>query len=103
MGVRVLRTPVRAPTSNSFCERFGGTLRRECLDFLIPFNERHLKLVLNTWIAHFNQARPRMSLGRESQQHYVRSRRKALIGIVFLPKYGSTRRPPRRTSSRILA
>jgi putative transposase len=63
MGVRVLRTPFRAPTSNSFCERFGGTLRRECLDFLIPFNERHLKLVLNSWIAHFNHARPHMSLG----------------------------------------
>jgi transposase InsO family protein len=63
MGVRVLRTPVRAPKANSFCERFGGTLRRECLDFLIPFNERHLRLVLKTWIAHFNHARPHMSLG----------------------------------------
>jgi transposase InsO family protein len=63
MGVRVLRTPVRAPTANSFCERFGGTLRRECLDFLIPFNERHLTLVLKTWITHFNIARPHMSLG----------------------------------------
>ena len=63
MGVRVLRTPVRAPTANSFCERFGGRLRSECLDLLILFNERHLKLVLNTWIAHFNQARPHMSLG----------------------------------------
>src|ERR671918_898318 len=63
MGVQVLRTPVRAPKANSFCERFGGTLRRECLDFLIPFNERHLKFVLKAWIAHFNLARPHMSLG----------------------------------------
>ena len=62
MGVRVLRTPVRAPKANSLCERFGGTLRRECLDFLIPFNERHLKSVLKTWIAHYNHARPHMSL-----------------------------------------
>ena len=37
MGGRVLQTPVRAPKANSVCERFGGTLRRECLDFLIPF------------------------------------------------------------------
>jgi putative transposase len=63
MGVRVLRTPVRAPKANSVCERFGGTMRRECLDFLIPFNERHLRLVLKMWIAHFNQSRPHMSLG----------------------------------------
>ena len=63
MGVRVLRTPVRAPKANSVCERFGGTLRRECLDFLIPFNERHLKFVVKARIAHFNHARPHMSLG----------------------------------------
>lgn len=63
MGVRVLRTPVRAPKANSVCERFDGTLRRECLDFLIPFNERHLRFLLNAWIAHFNSARPHMSLG----------------------------------------
>jgi transposase InsO family protein len=63
MGVRVLRTPMQAPKANSFCERFGGTMRRECLDFLIPFHERHLRLVLKIWIAHFNHSRPHMSLG----------------------------------------
>jgi putative transposase len=36
LGVRVLRTPVRAPKANSVCERLGGSLRRECLDLLIP-------------------------------------------------------------------
>src|SRR5215469_12156310 len=35
LGVRVLRTPVRAPKANAVCERLGGSLRRECLDFLI--------------------------------------------------------------------
>jgi putative transposase len=63
MGVRVLRTPVRAPKANAVCEGFGGSLRRECLDFLIPFNERHLKFVVTSWIAHYNHGRPHMSLG----------------------------------------
>lgn len=63
MGVRVLRTPVRAPKANSVCERFGGTLRRECLDFVIPCNERHLKLILKSWVTNFNHGRPHMSLG----------------------------------------
>jgi len=62
MGVKVLRTPVRAPKADSVCERFGGTMRREFLDYLIPFNERHLRFVLEAWIAHFNSARPHMSL-----------------------------------------
>jgi putative transposase len=63
MGVRVIRTPVRAPKANAVCERFGGTLRRECLDFLIPVHELHLKRILSEWISHYNHGRPHMSLG----------------------------------------
>ena len=40
-GVRVLKTPVRCPKANAFCERLVGTIRRECLDFLIPPGEKH--------------------------------------------------------------
>ncbi len=43
-GVRVLKTPVRTPKANAFCERLVGTIRRECLDLLIPLNEGHLKV-----------------------------------------------------------
>jgi putative transposase len=63
MGARVSQTPVRAPKANSICERFGGRLRRGCLDFFIPLNEHHLKLILKLWVAHFNHGRPHMSLG----------------------------------------
>ena len=62
-GVQVLRTPVRAPQANAYCERLIGTLRRECLDFLIPLSESHLRMMLNEWVRHFNQGRPHMSLG----------------------------------------
>jgi hypothetical protein len=63
LGVKILRTPVRAPRANSVCERFGGTIRRECLDYLIPINERHLKLTIKEWILHYNRGRPHSSLG----------------------------------------
>jgi transposase InsO family protein len=62
LGVRVLRTPVRAPLANSICERFGGSLRRECLDFLIPLNERQLKKTLNEWGIHHTRGRLHSSL-----------------------------------------
>ena len=65
LGVRVLRTPIRAPMANAVCERFGGSLRRECLDLLIPFNERHLKMTVKRWVAHYNRSRPHSSLGPE--------------------------------------
>ena len=57
-GVRVLRTRVRAPKANSVCERLGGSLPRECLDFLIPFNEHHLQLTVRDWAIHYNRGRP---------------------------------------------
>jgi putative transposase len=63
MGLVVLRTPVRAPQANAFCERVIGTIRRECLDFVIPMNERHLRAVLRGWCSHYNRGRPHASLG----------------------------------------
>jgi hypothetical protein len=54
---------MRAPQANAFCERFVGTIRRECLDFIVPFNERHLRRVLQQWVAHYNHGRPHASLG----------------------------------------
>jgi hypothetical protein len=62
MGLTVLKTPVRCPLANAFCERLIGTIRRECLDWLILLNERHLRSVLREWVAHYNQGRPHASL-----------------------------------------
>jgi hypothetical protein len=52
MGLRVLKTPVRTPQANAFCECLVGTIRRECLDWLIPLNERHLRRILREWVTH---------------------------------------------------
>ena len=49
MGVRVLRTPPFASQANGYCERLTGTTRRECLDFLIPLSEKHLRRLLCEW------------------------------------------------------
>jgi putative transposase len=63
MGLKVLKTPVRAPTANAYCERLIGTIRRECLDLMIPLSERHLRRILLEWVAHYNKGRPHSSLG----------------------------------------
>jgi transposase InsO family protein len=63
MGLRVLKTPIRTPVANSICERVIGTLRRECLDFVIPLNKRHLYGILKEWVYHYNESRPHKSLG----------------------------------------
>ena len=63
MGLTILKTPVRSPQANAFCERLIGTIRRECLDWLIPLHEGHLRRVLEQWVAHYNRGRPHASLG----------------------------------------
>ena len=62
-GLKVLRTPVQAPKANAFCERLIGTVRRECLDYVIPSSEKHLRRTLREWVTHYNQGRPHSALG----------------------------------------
>jgi transposase InsO family protein len=61
-GIRVVKTPVRAPKANAIAERFVGTVRRECLDWLLILNRRHLEHVLDEFVDHYNAQRPQRSL-----------------------------------------
>lgn len=61
-GIRVIKTPVRAPTANAIAERFVGTVRRECLDWLLIMNRRQLEHVLRVYVDHYNAHRPHRSL-----------------------------------------
>ena len=75
-GIRVLRSPVRTPTANAHCERLIGSIRRECLDYLIPLNASHLQRTLRGWACHYNARRPHRSLGpgipgRVQQAHAI--------------------------------
>ena len=63
LGLKVITTPMRSPQANSLCERLIGTLRRECLDWIIPLSEAHLRKVLASWMGHYNRGRPHSSLG----------------------------------------
>jgi len=62
-GLKVIRTPLRSPQANALCERLIGTLRRECLDWIIPLSEGHLNETLAEWRSHYNCGRPHSSLG----------------------------------------
>jgi transposase InsO family protein len=68
-GIQVLRSPVRMPTANAHCERLIGSIRRECLDYVIPLNASHLRRTLREWIGHYNSGRPHRSLGPGIPDH----------------------------------
>jgi putative transposase len=53
LGVKVLRSPPRSAKAKAICERVIGTVRRECLDWLIPLSEHHLRHILRSWIRHY--------------------------------------------------
>jgi putative transposase len=61
-GIRILRTPARAPRANAIAERWIGTVRCELLDRILILNRRHLEHVLTEYVAHFNQHRPHRAL-----------------------------------------
>jgi transposase InsO family protein len=63
MGLGVLRSPYSSPKANAICERVIGTIRRECLDWMIPLSEAHLRAILREWVAHYNGGRPHSALG----------------------------------------
>jgi putative transposase len=57
-GIRIVKTPVRAPKANAVAERFVRTVRSECLDWLLILNRRHLERVLRVYVDHYNAQRP---------------------------------------------
>jgi transposase InsO family protein len=61
-GIRIIRTPVRAPRANAYAERFVKTIRRECLDRILIRSRRPLEHVLDVYIEHYNTHRPHRSL-----------------------------------------
>ena len=63
LGLKVVQTPPQCPQANALCERLIGTLRRECLDCMIPLSEHHVGRLLTQWVRHYNARRPHMSLG----------------------------------------
>jgi transposase InsO family protein len=61
-GVEIIRTPFRAPQANAFAERWIGTIRRDCLDWLLITSRGQLERVLRVYVDHYNTHRPHRAL-----------------------------------------
>jgi transposase InsO family protein len=91
-GIKEFKTPYRTPQANGICERFIGSLRRECLDHILIHDDKHLERVVKEYTIYFNQERPlrtlvsafppSMSCQSQSQQADASNRRQYLAGCT---------------------
>jgi transposase InsO family protein len=56
-GIKELKTPFQAPKANAHCERLIGTMKRECLDHFLVFNQYQLKRIIVAFAEYYNQHR----------------------------------------------
>jgi transposase InsO family protein len=88
-GIEVLTTPYQAPKANAICERFLGSVRRECLDFFLILSERHLYRTMKQYQAYFNHARPHQGLDQHIPCPAEQSGEQAIRGeIISQPVLG---------------
>ena len=64
-GIEIVKIPFQAPRANAVCERFLGSVRRECLDHLLIFSDQQLHRVIKEYVAYFNRARPHQGVGQK--------------------------------------
>jgi transposase InsO family protein len=94
-GIRTVRTAVRAPNLNAVCERFLGSLRRECLDHVLVLDGRHFQRVVAEYGRYHNAARPHQAI---HQQTPAPAERPAEGNIVALRVLGGLHRESRRAA-----
>ena len=82
-GIEVIHTPYEASRANAICERFVGSLRRECLDHMLVIGELQLIRVLKEYVSYFNPARPHQGIAPQLPAPTVSSTGEAKAGKVM--------------------
>jgi putative transposase len=81
-GIKELKTLYRTPQANGICERFMGSLRRECLDHVLIHDDKHLERVARGYTAYFNQERPHQGIDQRISDHYELPTSKSTSGRI---------------------
>lgn len=89
LGIKKVLTAYRSPWQNAYVERINGSIRRECTDHIIAWNERHLKKVLQKYFDYYNNDRTHLGLAKEAPiDRRVSKRGSASDQLVELRRVG---------------
>ena len=84
MGIRDRPISPGSPWQNPYVERLIGTVRRECLDRMLIFGESHLRQILSSYAAYYNQIRTHLALGKNTPLGRAVQRSGAIVAIPIL-------------------
>ena len=84
MSIRDRPISPGSPWQNGYAERLIGTLRRECLDQVLIFGETHLRRILPTYAAYYNQVRTHLVLQKDAPLHRAVQRSGVIVAILIL-------------------
>ena len=84
MGIRDRPISPQSPWQNGYAERLIGTLRRECLDRMLIFGESHLRRILASYTAYYNQARTHLALQKDAPLHRAVQRSGVIVAVPIL-------------------
>jgi transposase InsO family protein len=87
MGIREVLAAPRCPWQNAYAERFIGSLRRECLDHIIIFNESSLRRILKAYFEYYEHSRTHLVLEKDAPES--RAIQPPILGkVIELPQVG---------------
>ena len=87
MGIAEVITAPRSPWQNAYVERVIGSIRRECLDHIVIFNERHLRRVLSSYVDYYQRSRTHLSLDKDCPD-FRPIQHRSVGRVVAIPNVG---------------
>ncbi|MFH1681821.1 MAG: integrase core domain-containing protein [Candidatus Eisenbacteria bacterium] len=98
LGIEEVRISPHAPWQNPYVERAIGSIRRECLDHIIIFNERHLRRVLREYFRYYTESRTHLGLAKDCPE--PRSVEPPEMGrVIAIPQVGGLHHRYRRIAA----
>ncbi len=104
LGLDEVVTPKASPWCNGYVERINGTIRRECTDHIIPFDERHLLRVVREFAAYYNRERCHQSLDGDApvkRRRWSKAEGDGQLAACLAGCITSTRELPESRASRV--